>query len=58
MPGLMYLRGLRVTKNACLSLLTHTKKPLIVTFCDTTAGIGNWMGQDTDAAVWMDRREG
>ena len=31
--------GLRVTKNAYFSLMTHTKQLLFVTFCYTTAGI-------------------
>ena len=30
-------RDLRVTQNAYFSLLTHTKKLLLVTFCDPTA---------------------
>ena len=35
---------LRVTKNAYFSLLTHTKKLLLVTFCDPTAetGVSFW----------------
>ena len=33
-------RGLRVTKNAYFSLLTHTKQLLLVTFCDKTARSG------------------
>ena len=33
-------RGLRVTQNAYFSLLTHTKKLLLVTFCDPTAETG------------------
>ena len=33
-------RGLRVTQNACFSLLTLTKKLLLVTFCDPTAETG------------------
>ena len=33
-------RGLRVTQNAYFSLLTLTKKLLLVTFCDPTAEIG------------------
>ena len=33
-------RGLRVTKNADFSLLTLNKELLLVTFCDTTSGIG------------------
>ena len=31
--------SLRVTQNAYLSLLTHAKQLLLVTFCDLTAGI-------------------
>ena len=39
--------GLRVTQDAYFSLLTHTKQLLLVTLCDTTAGIqkskvGRW----------------
>ena len=34
-------RGLRVTQNVYFSPLTHTKQLLLVTFCDTTAGIRN-----------------
>ena len=30
-------RGMRVTQNEYLSLLTHTKQLLLVTFCDLTA---------------------
>ena len=37
----MDLRGLVVTKNAYLLLLTHIKQLLLVTLCNTTAGIGN-----------------
>ena len=33
-------KSLRVTQNANFSLITHTKKLLLVTFSDTTAGIG------------------
>ena len=33
-------RGLRVTQNAYFSLLTHTKKLLLLTFCDPTAKTG------------------
>ena len=33
-------RGLRVTQNAYFSLLTFTKKLLLVTFCDQTAETG------------------
>ena len=32
--------GLRVTQDAYFSLMTHTKQPLLVTVCDTTAGNG------------------
>ena len=39
-PCLMDQRGLRVTHNAYFSLLTHTKKLLLVTFCDLTAETG------------------
>ena len=31
--------GLRVTQDAYFSLLTHTKQLVLVTFCDTLAGI-------------------
>ena len=33
--------GLRVTQDAYFSLLSHTKQLLLVTFSDTTAGIGD-----------------
>ena len=33
-------KGLRVTKNAYFSLLTHSKKFLLSTFCDLTAETG------------------
>ena len=33
-------KGLRVTQNVYFSLLTLTKKPLLVTFCDPTAETG------------------
>ena len=39
-------RGLRVTQNAYFSLITHTKQLLLVTFCDTTAGIRSETGRD------------
>ena len=39
-------RGLRVTQNAYFSLLTHTKKLLLVTFCDPTA--------ETKVSFWTD----
>ena len=31
---------MRVTQDAYFLLLTHTKQLLLMTFCDTTAGIG------------------
>ena len=34
-------KGLSLTKNAYFFLLTHDKKLLFVTFCDTTAEIGS-----------------
>ena len=37
---LRFYWGLRVTQDAYFSLSTHTKQPLLVTFCYTTAGIG------------------
>ena len=49
-------RGLRVTHNAYFSLLTHTKKLLLVTFCDLTAktGVSFWThGTDRmDGTEW------
>ena len=54
----MDLRVLTVTKNTYFSLLTHTKKLLLVAISDSTAGIGDSeVGRDADA-VWTDRREG
>ena len=44
-------RGLRVTQNAYFSLLTHTKKLLLVTYCDLTAETGvsfQTHGMETD----------
>ena len=38
-PHLMDPRGLVVTKNAYLLLLTHIKQLLLVTLCNTTEGI-------------------
>ena len=35
-------RGLGVTHNSYSFLLTFTKQFLLVTFCDTTAGIRKW----------------
>ena len=42
------------------SLLTHTKKLLLVTFCDPTAGIVKWdrTGQVKMDNVRTNRREG
>ena len=44
--------GMRVTKNAYFSLLTHAKQLLLVKFFDTTAGIraSFWTHE------WMDRQ--
>ena len=39
--------GLRMTQNAYFSLITHIKQLLLVTFSETTAGIG--AGVRTDA---------
>ena len=39
--------GLRVTQDAYFLLLTHTKQLLLVTFCDTLAGI--------EVSFWTDR---
>ena len=33
-------KSLRVTQNEYFSLIAHTKQLLLVTFCETTAGIG------------------
>ena len=41
--------GLRVTKDAYFSLLTHTKQLLLVTYFDTTA--------DTGVSFWMHGRK-
>ena len=38
--------GSRVTQDAYFSLLTHTKQLLLVTFCDTLAGI--------EVSFWVD----
>ena len=43
----MDLRSLRVTQNAYFSLITHTKQLSLVTFSDTTAGIGASFRTDT-----------
>ena len=50
--------GLRVTQDAYFSLLSHTKQLLLVTFSDTTAGIGASFRTDarTDGGGRTDRR--
>ena len=48
--------GLSVTLNAYFSLMTHTKQLLLVTFCYTTAGIGD--NFRTDAQMDGGRTEG
>ena len=58
-PYLMDPRGLRVTHNAYFSLLTHTKKLLLVTFCDPTAktGVSFWThGRTERKQKRMDRQ--
>ena len=62
-------RGLRVTQNAYFSLLTHTKKLLLVTICDPTAETGvsfrtherkrNGNGTETERKRngWTDKRD-
>ena len=42
-----------MTQNAYFSLLKHTKQLLLVTFCDTTAGIGAsfWTNERTYATM-------
>ena len=47
--------GLRVTQNAYFSLITHIKQLLLVTFSDTTAGIGAIFQTD---ARWRTAAEG
>ena len=44
----MVSRGLRLTKNADFSLLTHTKQLLSVAVCDSTAGIESEMPEPPD----------
>ena len=51
----MDLEGQTVTKSADLSLLTHTKQLLLVTFFDMSAGMGSMTGRKD--GVWMDRHE-
>ena len=47
-------RSLRVPQDAYFSLLTHTKKLLLVSFCDTTAKIGlSFWTHRTDLMVEM-----
>ena len=43
--------GLRVTQDAYFSLLSHTKQLLLVTFSDTTAGIGASFRTDARTAA-------
>ena len=57
--------GLRVTKNAYFSLITHTKQLLLVTFCYAAAGIrasfrthGRTDGRRTDGRTDGGRTEG
>ena len=51
--------GLRMTKDAYFSLLTHSKQLLIVSFCDLNAGIVEWdrTTQTTINAVRTNRPE-
>ena len=42
--------GLRVTQNEYFSLIAHTKQLLLVTFCDTAAGIGASFRTDAQTA--------
>ena len=46
---------MRVIQNAYLLLLTHTKQLLLVTFCDTNAGIEYLNVRQTDGKH-MDRQ--
>ena len=43
-----------MTQNAYFSLITHTKQLLLVTFSDTTAGIGPSFWTQTDAPKDVD----
>ena len=61
----MDLRVLRVTQTTYFSLLTHAKQLSLVTFCETTAGIGkneNVTDRQTDGRTdgrtdgWKDRQ--
>ncbi len=52
-------RGLRVTQGAYFLLLTHTKQSLLVTFCDTPAGIEviiRTHGRNERTEIWTDGR--
>ena len=49
--------GLRVTQNAYFSLMTHAKQLLLVTFFDTTVGIGASFRTDARTHGRTDRRE-
>ena len=57
-------KSLRVTQNTYFSLLTHTKKLLFVTFCDTIAeiGVSFWthgtMESEPLTDEWTDRLDG
>ena len=58
-PGLLQVshgpqRGLAVTPNADFLLMIHTKQLLLVTFCETTAGIGAsfWTHRQTADGRW------
>ena len=46
--------GLRVAQDAYFSLLSHTKQLLLVTFSDTTAGIGASFLTDASTHARMD----
>ena len=53
--------GLRVTQDAYFSLLTHNKQLLLVTFCDTLAGIEVRFGRmepdgRNHGTGWTDKR--
>ena len=50
--------GMRVTQDAYFSLMTHTKQLLLVTFCDTTKGIGAifWTHARTEDGGQIDGR--
>ena len=57
LPPHMEPRSLRVTQNAYFSLLTHTKKLLLVTFCETIAEIGVSFRTHGNRDGWTDRRD-